>query len=163
MIPFWLAWTIALSNIFLGLAIPIFYPEPLALIISIAFLIVGLMMGFILPPTYMDLILVPLLTILGAFLLLTAGIITIAVLPWWVIITIGLIADVIAFTTGFIPLFGDFFGAVINALVVFTAIWFLAGIIPAILLGFVAFAVSLFPGPIPLNTIAFAGIKLLFD
>ena len=53
----------------------------------------------------------PLLTILGAFLLLVAGIVTIAVLPWWVIITIGLIADVIAFTTGFIPLFGDFFGA----------------------------------------------------
>jgi len=163
MIPFWIAWILVLLNIALGLFLPLIYPVFVAIIVSVIVLVVSVSKGFVAPPSFLDFILVPLITVSFMVGILSAGVFAIAKVPLSTLIIAGLIADVIAFSTGFVPLFGDFFGGVFNAVLVFIIINQVAGGVTGIFLAFIAFLLTMLPGPFPLVTIGFLAIRFFTE
>lgn len=82
------------------------------------------------------------------------------VVPWWKVILLGITLDIIFFITGFIPVAGDIFGALIG----FIACIVIVGVPLGIFMGVVAAIVAMIPFHIPmLVTISFIGIKLLLE
>lgn len=96
--------------------------------------------------------------LVGIFALLYLSISIIAHAPWWKIILLGVVADIVATIFAPIPHFGDIASAMINAMAAIVIFGFAGGSILAI----VVFFLSLIPGPsLGLNTLILVGTKVI--
>lgn len=170
-VPFPLLYAIALLNIGLAVLAGPFYPVPLGVILSIGLFYLAVRLEWtpykieftrdykklISQFKFEDLLAMFLITVFFIFIGLAFGLWSFYGVPWWKIILVGILIDVIIYFTGMIPFVGD----VVGALLTFIICILIIGGLPGIILSAIAVSIALIPGPVPLVTVSFILIKIV--
>lgn len=149
-------------------ALPV-YPGLIVIPASIILFIILLFAGVIRKPVVEDIIPVSLMLLGTFFVLLVFGITFFYFVPLWVLLVAGVIADVINYVTGLVPVVGDLVGAVIIGVVVYFIIASASGVFVAVVLSVMAALLAAIPGPqlfglpVPMTTALFLVFKLIVE